>query len=347
MHPPVILLCAREPARDAWLRALDAIDPPCSAVALSDEADLLTFGGRENIAAVVADRDHGPTALDPVLPQLRDAFANAKLVLSLGHATSEALDACRAHGVDACVPRHYDDRQRRLALEMALAGASPYPGRPIPVEARSAHMTIPPPSAGAHGGRGYDDTYGLTNREKAVAVGLARAQTNHEIALALGLAPGVVRNHVTLVLEKLQVAHRNQAGRILLRLRWVQECIERDGLEGRGVLDRLTAHAKHVGFRKGTVIFRKGEPGKHMYYIEHGSVGLDEIDAEMGPGEIFGDIGAFAPRHLRTCTARARTDVHLLRLDAEHVRRAFFESPEFAFFVVSVIAERVAEERGL
>lgn len=347
MHPPVILLCAREPVREAWLRALDAVDPASTVVTLSDESALLDFADRGSVAAVIADRDSGPSVRDPMLRKLRGSFSGAKIVLGVRSLSPETLDACRVLRIDACVPHDYDDRQRRLALDMALSGAGPDPAGTTPFDA------LPTPASengllGASGiGQTFDTSYGLTSREKDVAVGVARGRTNHEIALNLGLAPGVVRNHVTSVLEKLDVNNRTQAATVLLRLPWVQALIEDDAREGRGVLDRMLAHVERVTYRKGTVIFRKGEPGQHMYYIQRGVVGLDEIDAEMGAGEIFGDIGAFAPRHLRTCTTRARTDVALFRLGADHVRRVFFESPEFAFYVVSVIAERVAEERGL
>jgi DNA-binding NarL/FixJ family response regulator len=347
MHPPVILLCARHPVREVWLRALDTTATPSSVVALSEEAALLDFAGRDDVAAVIADRESCPSVRDPMLRKLRDSFAGAKLVLAVRTLSPKTFDACRALRIDACVPHHYNDLPRQLALDLALAGAGTYPGDTTESDARPTAHAATPPLGNSGALHAFDDDYDLTTREKDVAVGVARGRTNHEIALDLGLAPGVVRNHVTSVLEKLDVSNRTQAATILLRLPWVRALIEDDAREGRGVLDRMLAHVEHVTFREGTVIFRKGEPGQHMYYIQRGVVGLDEIDVEMGPGEIFGDIGAFAPQHLRTCTARARTDVDLFRLSGEHVRRVFFESPEFAFYVVSVIAERVAQERGL
>lgn len=347
MHPPVILLCASQPVREVWLRALDAVEPRSSAVVLSDETELLTFSERENVVAVIVDRELGPSVRDPMLVKLRDAFPAARLILSVGSPSPAMLDASRLLGIDACVLSGYTERQRQLALDLALTGAGFYPGPTTPDEARPVPTSVTVPAGAVNTGLGYDDIYRLTRREKDVAIGIARGRTNHEIALTLGLAPGVVRNHVTSILLKLKASNRTQAATMLIRLPWVQEWTGAEARQGRGVLDRMLAHVEPVRFRKGTVIFRKGEPGDHMYYIQDGIVGLDEIDAEMGPGEIFGDVGAFAPQHLRTCTTRARTDVALFRLGAEHVRRVFFESPEFAFYVVSVIAERVAEERGL
>ncbi len=58
-------------------------------------------------------------------------------------------------------------------------------------------------------------------------------------------------------------------------------------------------------YEKGDVIFRRGEPGDHAYFIERGAVdviidkdGADFVIAQLGPGEIIGEMSMIddAPR---------------------------------------------------
>lgn len=348
MQSTVINLSARGEAQSQWHRCLQNDGGAIRLITVSDDVDLLTIESRESVSAVVIDRDRFPGPTDPLLLRLRATFPSATFVLSVPWVPLDGLDVLRALNIETCIPRTYSDRQRRMALDLALTGVGtlpttlppPSPGGTAASEPDLATPTIDSPSTMRRG-------CGLTPRETDVAVWLVRGHTNHEIAMTLGLSPLVVRNHVSNVLRKVGVDSRAKAIPILQRCDEVRARLARAPTERSRVLDWLISHVEHVHYCQGTVIFRKGEPGEHLFYIQRGTVGLDEISDEMGPGEIFGDIGAFAPRHLRTCTARARTDIDLFRLDAEHVRRIFFESPEFAFYVVSVIAERVAEERGL
>jgi two-component system, NarL family, nitrate/nitrite response regulator NarL len=111
------------------------------------------------------------------------------------------------------------------------------------------------------------------------------------------------------------------------------------------LLDWLLPHMSHEVHRKGQVLFRKGEPGDAMYYLQRGSVQLPEIEAEMHEGDVFGEIGIFAPGRARTSSARCASEVHVFRLTAEHARRLCFENPQFAYYLIRLVADRLAEER--
>jgi CRP-like cAMP-binding protein len=103
------------------------------------------------------------------------------------------------------------------------------------------------------------------------------------------------------------------------------------------------AHEHH---RKGRVLFRKGEPGQAMYYVQKGRVHLPELDVNMTEGETFGELGVFAPAHIRTSSARCESDTHLFKLTAEQTQRLCFENPRFAYYMIRLIAERLVGERA-
>jgi DNA-binding NarL/FixJ family response regulator len=111
------------------------------------------------------------------------------------------------------------------------------------------------------------------------------------------------------------------------------------------LLDYLVPHMSHQRYRKGHVLFRKGEPGNAMYYVQRGRVRLPEIGASMSDGEIFGELGIFSPSHARTSSALCEVDTDLFVLTADQTRRLCFENPQFAYYVIRLIADRLVGER--
>jgi CRP-like cAMP-binding protein len=93
--------------------------------------------------------------------------------------------------------------------------------------------------------------------------------------------------------------------------------------------------------RQGELLFRKGDPGQTMYFIQKGRIALPEIGVEMTDGELFGEIGIFTPDQTRTCTARCETDTKLFSLTADQAERLFFEYPQFAYHITQLIARRL------
>ena len=69
-------------------------------------------------------------------------------------------------------------------------------------------------------------------------------------------------------------------------------------------------------FRDGEVIFREGDNGNCLYFIESGTVHIEhdgESFKEICAGEVIGEISLLT-RSARTATARASQDVRTLRL---------------------------------
>lgn len=335
-----ILLCAADAGmRTAWVASLEDHPSTPTLFVTDSETDLLTVRPEAPVALVVIDRDAYPERDDALLERIREMHAGAPLVVSVPWLPVDGLDIARAIGITACVPRDYTSEQRRLAVALALSGTGHYPTgfRPRAGALPSLSPPEPPPVRQAL----------LTPRQVDIGEWLVRGKTNFEIAKLLGLSEGAVKNHVTAIFDRLEVDNRVQAVEKLRRLDVIRARIENVEHEKGRALDWLVRHVTHVSYPAGAIIFRKGDPGEDLYYVNAGQVGLDEIDEVMSRGDIFGDIGAFAPKHLRTCTARARTPVELFRLDAGRVRRLFFEYPEFAMHVVTTIAQRVAAGRGL
>src|SRR5262245_42349801 len=62
----------------------------------------------------------------------------------------------------------------------------------------------------------------------------------------------------------------------------------------------LLPHAQRRAFRAGEVLFRKGDPADRLIYVARGELTLAEIGQRIGPAELIGEIGLFAPDRKRT-----------------------------------------------
>ena len=101
----------------------------------------------------------------------------------------------------------------------------------------------------------------------------------------------------------------------------------------------------HERHGMGDVLFRKGDPGNRLYYVQTGCIDLPEIGARMKPGELFGEIGIFAREHRRTSSALCASPVDLFVITSERAKLLCLENPLFAVHLIGLIADRLTAER--
>src|SRR5437899_5608459 len=106
------------------------------------------------------------------------------------------------------------------------------------------------------------------------------------------------------------------------------------------------------------VLFREGDPGEEMFVVRKGtsiiskvvSGNVEQVLARAEAGDFFGEMSLF-DRSPRSATISAETDVALLVLDPENLKRLTGENPgaAAAFFhaLVLVFIERLRESGNL
>lgn len=94
---------------------------------------------------------------------------------------------------------------------------------------------------------------------------------------------------------------------------------------------------------RGEILFRKDEVACEMFYLFAGEIRLQELGRTIGAGAVLGEIGVFSPEHRRTATAICATDVELLAMTEDQVRRLYFQDPRFGFHLVQLITRRLLE----
>jgi len=91
----------------------------------------------------------------------------------------------------------------------------------------------------------------------------------------------------------------------------------------------------------GDVLFRAGDEGDRMYLIREGKVRLVEVDRVLGEDELFGEIAVISARNLRTATAVCEGRTVLMSLDQNHVAQLFIQEPEFGFYLIRLVTDRL------
>ena len=99
---------------------------------------------------------------------------------------------------------------------------------------------------------------------------------------------------------------------------------------------------KHT-FLKGNTLFHKGDPADEMYYIVSGRCHIREIDVELKPGTLVGEIGFLTPERTRTQTIECLDEVHALMISYEKVTELYFQNPSFGLYFLKLISQRLLQ----
>jgi len=95
--------------------------------------------------------------------------------------------------------------------------------------------------------------------------------------------------------------------------------------------------------RAGETVFRKGDVADRLYYVGSGAVQIGETGVEIKAGEVFGEIGVFAPDRRRTATIIAAADCELYELTLAKAHELYFQNPGFGFAILRLIIARLLD----
>ena len=101
-----------------------------------------------------------------------------------------------------------------------------------------------------------------------------------------------------------------------------------------GFSDLLADSMKNRYFAKGDVIYREGDIGNHMYYIDSGTITVETSTgsiATRGRGDFFGEGALLHPQKLRSATIRCKTPVHAMEISREYFEKYMKDSDEELF----------------
>ncbi len=102
----------------------------------------------------------------------------------------------------------------------------------------------------------------------------------------------------------------------------------------------LTPYMTREKFKKGSVLFNKGDIADKIYYLEKGKLRLKEINITAGRGELIGETGIFSPFHTRTVSAICETNLDAFTLGQDKMINLLYKKPSFLFDLIKLSIKR-------
>ena len=130
-----------------------------------------------------------------------------------------------------------------------------------------------------------------------------------------------------------------------IRLRQMLNLVRKARVSAQGDLsmDWLRPFMSPRKYRKGDVLFHKGDAAKEMFLTVTGKFLVTEIDVEMPPGRMMGELGFVDPKNRRTQTVECIEDGDVLTITYEKLLELYFQNPEFGYYLLRLTTERLMQ----
>jgi Cyclic nucleotide-binding domain len=130
-----------------------------------------------------------------------------------------------------------------------------------------------------------------------------------------------------------------------VRLFQMLDLVKKARVAARGDLsmDWLKPFMNKRAYRKGDVLFKKGQPAKEMFLIVTGKFLVSEIGVELLPGRIMGELGFLTPKNRRTQTVECIEDGDVLTIEYDRLLEVYFQNPEFGYYFLRLSTDRLLQ----
>jgi CRP-like cAMP-binding protein len=131
----------------------------------------------------------------------------------------------------------------------------------------------------------------------------------------------------------------------VIRLRQMLTLVKKARMSSQGDLsmDWLRPYMTPRKYRKGEILFRKGDVANEMFLTVTGKFLVSEIGIELPPGRIMGELGFVAPKNRRTQTIQCIENGDVLTITYETLLELYFQNPEFGYYLLSLTSERLLQ----
>jgi CRP-like cAMP-binding protein len=96
-------------------------------------------------------------------------------------------------------------------------------------------------------------------------------------------------------------------------------------------------------YKKGEVLFEKGDVAKEMFYTVSGKFLVKEIGVELPPGRVMGELGFIDPNNRRTGTVESLENGEVLTITYDRLLELYFQNAEFGYYLLRLTAERLMQ----
>jgi len=133
-----------------------------------------------------------------------------------------------------------------------------------------------------------------------------------------------------------------------LRLYQILKLIKKARVAAKGdlSLDWLKPFMDTRTYKKGDVLFRKGQVADEMLLIVTGKFLVSEIGVELAPGRIVGELGFVSHHNKRTQTVECVEDGAVMTIGYDRLLEVYFEQPDFGYFFLRLTSDRLLQNNA-
>jgi Cyclic nucleotide-binding domain len=120
----------------------------------------------------------------------------------------------------------------------------------------------------------------------------------------------------------------------------------RDATQGDTSTEWLKPFMTQRRYRKGDVLFRKGDSANEMFLGITGQFLVTELGISLPPGQLMGELGFLSPNNRRTATVECTEDGHVLSITYEKLLEIYFQNPQFGYYFLVLTSQRLLENNA-
>jgi CRP-like cAMP-binding protein len=130
-----------------------------------------------------------------------------------------------------------------------------------------------------------------------------------------------------------------------VRLRQMLKLIRKARTAAQGDLSMawLAPYMTRRNYRKGAVLFRKGDIANEMFMAVTAEFRVVELDKTLPAGTMFGELGFLSKNNKRTQTVECTADGAVLTITYEKLLELYFQNPEFGYYFLRLTSDRLLE----
>lgn len=130
-----------------------------------------------------------------------------------------------------------------------------------------------------------------------------------------------------------------------LRLRQMLNLIKRARVatEGDTSLEWLKPFMTARKYRKGDKLCKKDDAATEMFLTVTGKFLVSEINVELPPGRLMGELGFLTPNKRRTATVECIEDGQVMTITYDKLLEIYFQNPQFGYYFLVLTSQRLLE----
>jgi uncharacterized membrane protein len=117
----------------------------------------------------------------------------------------------------------------------------------------------------------------------------------------------------------------------------------RSATQGDTSMEWLKPFMTERKYQKGDVLFKRDDDANEMFLTVTGKFLVNEINVELPPGRLMGELGFLSPDNKRTATVTCLEGGHVLTITYEKLLEIYFQNPQFGYYFLVLTSQRLLE----